>query len=337
MKKDNLIFSVVVCTYNGETKIGKAIDSVLSQNFPKSKYEVIVVDDGSSDNTANIAKKYPVKFIKHSKNRQLSGARNTGLKNSKGQIYVCFDDDCFADKNWLSNIYSVYQTKDNIAGVGGKIITVKNPSLLDSYLYESNYMNPNPSSNYSYSPASRLFNYLKVTLVGRDKTRTIYQTNDLAGGNSSFPVEILRSVGGWSDEYSGIEDIELCRRIKNKYPEKKYFVTKKALITHDPKLTLRRFLKTQLKRSNATYLYFKRYNTLPPIFPFPIAFIVLSLISLFISPLTFLATLLISPQIMYFSWLIKSLKKRQLIHLLFPYIQLIYESTFIVGILKSAI
>ena len=91
--------SVIIPAYNGARYISEAIQSVINQVF--KDYEIIVIDDGSTDNTKVILKEYDskIKCFHHSENQGPSAARNTGIVNSKGE-YLAFLD---ADDIWLSN------------------------------------------------------------------------------------------------------------------------------------------------------------------------------------------------------------------------------------------
>ncbi len=80
--------SVVIPCYNQGRFLGEAVDSALRQTYPP--FEVIVVDDGSTDDTAEIAARYPVRYLRQS-NRGPSAARNTGVRGSGGE-YVAFLD-----------------------------------------------------------------------------------------------------------------------------------------------------------------------------------------------------------------------------------------------------
>jgi len=92
-------FSVIIPTYNRAHLIPKAIESVLQQSF--SDWELLVIDDGSTDNTQNVVLEYSDKRLKyiHQKNAERSAARNTGIENSDGK-YLCFLD---SDDYYLSN------------------------------------------------------------------------------------------------------------------------------------------------------------------------------------------------------------------------------------------
>src|SRR5579883_153624 len=107
--------SVVLCSHNGARTIRQSLEGLERLNYPD--YEVIVVDDGSTDATAKIAAEYPVRLIL-TKNRGLSSARNTGLKAATGEIVAYIDDDAFPDPDWLSYLARTFMTTSYV-GVGG--------------------------------------------------------------------------------------------------------------------------------------------------------------------------------------------------------------------------
>jgi len=95
--------SVIVPVFNDEEQIKECIEKILEQTYPKDKYEIIIVDNNSTDNTPDIVKEYPVKLL-HEKEIQSSyAARNTGIKEAKGEVLVFTDSDCKPTKTWLEN------------------------------------------------------------------------------------------------------------------------------------------------------------------------------------------------------------------------------------------
>lgn len=102
MDKEKPIVSVIIPTYNRAHLVGRAIQSVLYQIY--HDFEVIIVDDGSTDNTEEVVKEFQkqdrrIKYIKHEKNRGASAARNTGIKISSGYFLSFLD----SDDQWLRN------------------------------------------------------------------------------------------------------------------------------------------------------------------------------------------------------------------------------------------
>lgn len=104
--------SVIVPIYNVELYIKKCVDSLLNQNFDFA-YEIILVDDGSTDNSSVItnsyANKYSIVKSLHKENGGLSSARNYGLKNAKGKFITFVDSDDYVSATYLSDLYSKMQ------------------------------------------------------------------------------------------------------------------------------------------------------------------------------------------------------------------------------------
>lgn len=108
--------SVVVAVYNGGRTLRACLDSLLRLNYPD--YEVIVVDDGSSDATPQIASLYPAIRYVRQEHRGLSVARNTGLAAAQGEIVAFTDADCEPDEDWLYYVVNDLQ-RGQYVGVGG--------------------------------------------------------------------------------------------------------------------------------------------------------------------------------------------------------------------------
>ncbi len=109
--------SVVVASYNGAATLRTCLQSLEHLNYPD--YEVILVDDGSTDGTREIAAVYPqVRTLRHDRNEGLSVARNTGLYAATGEIVAFTDSDCRADEDWLYYLVSDLMHA-GCAGMGG--------------------------------------------------------------------------------------------------------------------------------------------------------------------------------------------------------------------------
>src|ERR1019366_612844 len=119
-------FSVLVCTHNGSRTIGAGLDGIAALNYPN--YEVIVIDDGSTDNTATIVQKHNVRLIRTS-NEGLSRARNRALTAANGKYVAYIDDDAVPDPDWLNFLADTLLTS-NHAGVGGPNIPPPGGNLI---------------------------------------------------------------------------------------------------------------------------------------------------------------------------------------------------------------
>ena len=125
--------SVVVPVYNAESCIEECIDSLLSLIYPKKSYDIIVVNNRSSDKTDSILQKFNNKIkILDEQKKGASAARNTGIKNSKGEIIVFTDADCRVDKQWLRNIVKPFE-ESKIGVVGGKILSIQPCNYIENF------------------------------------------------------------------------------------------------------------------------------------------------------------------------------------------------------------
>jgi O-antigen biosynthesis protein len=107
--------SVVVCSYNGSRTVGETLATLANLAYPD--YEVIVVDDGSTDQTSAIADRYKVKLFR-TENNGLSAARNLGMNAASGDIIAYIDDDAYPDPHWLTFLVSGLRDTEH-AGIGG--------------------------------------------------------------------------------------------------------------------------------------------------------------------------------------------------------------------------
>ncbi len=100
-----MIFSVIVPFLNEEKYIRQCLDSLLNQDFDKNEYELIFVDNGSTDNSRAIVKQFREINLLYEARRNVYAARNAALKKVKGEIIAFTDADCCVSKDWLTQIY----------------------------------------------------------------------------------------------------------------------------------------------------------------------------------------------------------------------------------------
>ncbi len=112
--------SVVVCSYNGGATLDECLRSLCALNYPD--FEIVVVDDGSTDDTPEILARFPSVRVIHQLHLGLSIARNAGLECATGAVIAYTDSDCIADPDWL--IHLVHQLMcSGAAAVGGPNLT----------------------------------------------------------------------------------------------------------------------------------------------------------------------------------------------------------------------
>lgn len=180
--------SVVVASYNGGRTLKACLDSLTRLNYPD--YEIILVDDGSTDTTPQIAARYPhVRHFRHEQNLGLSAARNTGIAAARGDIVAFTDADCRADEDWLYYLVGDL-LKNGFAGVGG-------PNLLppeDSRVAAAVMASPG-------GPAHVMLN---------DRV-----AEHIPGCNMAFWKRALEDIGGFDPVFRKAgDDVDLCWRLQ---------------------------------------------------------------------------------------------------------------------------
>jgi glucosyl-dolichyl phosphate glucuronosyltransferase len=131
--------SVILCTYNRCELLKKAVASILAQDCPDLRYELIIADNNSSDQTREVCESFksesvPVHYI-FVPEQGVSYARNAAIARAKAPILAFFDDDVCVSRNWLATIKRAFDDHPELAGIGGKVLpewTVKPPRWLTS-------------------------------------------------------------------------------------------------------------------------------------------------------------------------------------------------------------
>lgn len=116
--------SVIVPTFNRSSKLRESISYLYNSEFPKKEFEIIIVDDNSTDKTEeivkNLKKRYNnLEYVKTEKNSGPAHARNLGIKKSKGKYVFFTDDDCLVPNDWLKEYVQFFEENSEIMGVGG--------------------------------------------------------------------------------------------------------------------------------------------------------------------------------------------------------------------------
>jgi glycosyltransferase involved in cell wall biosynthesis len=180
--------SVVVCTYNGRRHIGDTLSALERLEYPN--YEVIVVDDGSTDGTAEIAAQYPVRLIR-TENRGLGAARNTGLRAANGEIVAYIDDDAYPDSEWLKRLTVVFLDSP-YAAVGGPNV----PPTEDSLVAEC----------VAHAPGGPIHVLLSDV-----------EAEHIPGCNMAFRRVSLAAIGGFDPQFRVAgDDVDVCWRIQQR-------------------------------------------------------------------------------------------------------------------------
>ena len=285
-KKTKIKISVIVCTYNRSKKIENCLKALLRQSLDKDEYEIIVVNDGSTDNTEKILKKYSVKTITNITNKGLAESRNIGTLKSTAKILAFTDDDCVPDKHWLKNILSAY-TDRKIIAVGGKIVPLRLNHLLLKYYSLYNPLAHLASDSYKLSyPLYNLFQYFKRTFYLHELLDTQNHLYLIIGANMSMRRSTYNLVGGFDKDLKfGGEEEDFWIKVNKLMPKAILKYAPNALIKHDYEPSFIKALKQNYRYgTGGAKLYIKSKERTPTIYPFPIIilfFLILALLNNF--------------------------------------------------------
>ncbi len=120
--------SAVICSYNRARFIINAVESIFRQDFDKRQYEVIVVDNNSTDNTLRLLENFKAVHPQYNfsfytePNQGVAWARTRCAREAKGEIIAYIDDDSEAQQGWLSKIADFFDNNPEVYSVGGKIV-----------------------------------------------------------------------------------------------------------------------------------------------------------------------------------------------------------------------
>jgi GT2 family glycosyltransferase len=222
--------SVIVCTHNGAATLTECLDGVSRLRYPD--VEVIVVDDGSTDATAQIASGYEQVRLISTQPRGLSGARNTGVNAARGEIVAFLDDDCSPDPDWLRFAVARLRAGQD-AGVGGPNIP--------------------PASE---GPIARC-----VARAPGGPTHVLMsatQAEHVAGCNMLFWRDALLAVGAFDERFRQAgDDVDLCWRIHE--AELTLGFCPSAVVWHRRRASIRAYLRQQRGYGHAEALLERKW------------------------------------------------------------------------------
>ena len=220
-----LFFSIITPCFNREKEILFLIDSITNQSYSSDNYELIIVDDGSKDDSRSIIKNkiinsdINISLIKQ-KNKGPGNARNNGMKNAKGNFFLFIDSDCEADNNWLEEINEQYK-KNKFDAFGGP----------DSY-----------RDNFSDLQKSIDFSMNSFFTTGGLRGSTIKRLAKFypRSHNMGIKSSVFHKIGGFGKLRHG-QDIEFSNRIINNGFKVNFL--QKAIVFHRRRTTLKNFFK----------------------------------------------------------------------------------------------
>ncbi|MGB7840595.1 MAG: glycosyltransferase, partial [Terrimicrobiaceae bacterium] len=217
--------SVIVCSYNGAKTLDRCLESLKRIDYPD--YEVILVDDGSTDNTQEIAARHPWIVNVRQANSGLSVARNVGAQTASGEVLAYTDSDCMADPEWLYFMVGTLLS-GNYAGVGGPNISP-------------------PAENWIQACVAAAPGGPNHVLL------TDLVAEHIPGCNMAFYKWAFERVGGFDPEYRKAgDDVDFCWRLQQEGQIIGF--SPSAIVWHYRRFTLGAFRRQQIGYGEAESL-----------------------------------------------------------------------------------
>ncbi len=210
------VFSAIICTRNGAATLRECLAALAQQSHPH--FEVLVIDDGSTDATPEIAREFP--FVKYHRQDHagLSAARNLGTRLAQGQIIAFTDDDCVPDEDWLLKLSAAFDAETCVAAGG--------PNLA-----------PPPRTNTEAVVAAAPG--APAHVLASD-----LEAEHLPGCNLAILKSALEAIGGFREEFTAAgDDVDVCWRLQA--DGGKLFFIPSAVVWHHRRATVAAYLRQQ--------------------------------------------------------------------------------------------
>jgi len=220
----NKRISVIIPNYNGSSTIGKCLETLFSSDY--DNFEVIVTDDCSIDNSAEIIKKFPCKLIPLDKHSGASKARNAGAENSAGDILFFIDADCLIRSDTLTKVNKAFSVTDN-AIIGGTYSAIP---------YDKDFFSTFQSVFINYSETKK-------------EPPDYIPTHAMAVARDIF----MKSKGFKEDFLPILEDVEFSHRLRK--TGHKLTMNSEILVRHIFNFTLIKSLQNAFRKSKYWTVY----------------------------------------------------------------------------------
>ena len=186
--------SVIIPVRNRPEELSECLASVFAQEYPRELMEVIVVDDGSTDDTPEVARRFPCTLLSSAVSLGQSYCRNRGAREASGEILAFLDSDCVAERTWLKELV-VWFVWERIGAVGGYV---------DGYFTETTIDR--------YEQAASPLSMGKRQLIGSNDTSTLY----VPTCNLLARKQVFEETSGFRPDLLVGEDVDFCWSMRDR-------------------------------------------------------------------------------------------------------------------------
>jgi glycosyltransferase involved in cell wall biosynthesis len=257
--------TVAICCFNSEEVLPNTLKT-LRKNTPAG-LNIIVVDDGSTDDTVKIATAYETLVISHTKNMGYAQARQSAIQNCDSEILAFIDDSCLVTSDWFSTLENLWANVPDTTKVIAGLMEINQPqSYLQKFQSRHNPFLPLPAA---FSRTSGFFTRLLDYLKGK-KRITASPIASFSNGNVSFRVIAANEIGGYDLRYSiGAEDEDFASRIISHFGKSSIYFDPSLVVFHASDGSIRGHIKRAYKYGRSSALRYRIEGGLPTIMPIP--------------------------------------------------------------------
>jgi glycosyltransferase involved in cell wall biosynthesis len=324
--------SVVLCSLNGAAGVGRCLRALGEQTI-RSGMEVIVVDDGSTDATSEVAGWHGALVIRHPENRGVSAARNSGVRAASAPVVAFLDDDCQPEPQWAEQLLAGYG--DDVVAAGGPLLPTGEPGLLLGYLTRHNPLEP---QELELAHSSGLWYRLRAYLRrqwARPAPSARRDVLSFASANMSVRRQEFLEVGGFDERIRfGSEDEDLCWRLRSAFPAQRLVYLPGARARHYFTPSLRDTLRRRRAYGRGSALMYRKWPDIGPVF-FPAPVIVMGLLVLSVRRPALAVAAAAAPHLFYPAGLRAAFAQRQARCALDAYLQLVQETCDDLGFVQG--
>ena len=188
------LVSIIIPVRNRPKDISQCLDSLTRIDYPLNRTEIIVVDDGSTDETPKVVSRFAVGLLALKEHRQASYCRNLAARTASGEILAFLDSDCVADRLWLRELVPAF-LESNLGVLGGLVDSSRHETRLDHYEAVKSSLRVSPW--YRRSDQGDRFFYVPSC-------------------NLLTPRRLFLSLGGFREDLHVGEDVDYCWRVQDR-------------------------------------------------------------------------------------------------------------------------
>jgi len=238
MRNKSIKISIVIPAFNEGENIRECVRSLKAQDFPKDDFEIIAVDNNSTDDTLELIKTLDIPYtVEYTKGP--AAAKNAGIKMATGNIIAFVDGDCVADGKWLKEIVTVF--KDSNTGcVAGEIMAMEheNMSHLEQFLIKKGHLSQNQHVKNPFLPFA-------------------------ATANAAYRKEVFEKIGLFDEALHIGEDADMSWRMQLKTNYKLTF-SSSAVVSHPYETSLKALFRQKQRHACGGVALYKKYRHVWP-------------------------------------------------------------------------